>query len=173
MKRWICKNKKWLFSGIGTAIVIILLGLFISKDKGSFNIKENQNSGQQQIITNAKDNNISFDQKAVVDINHNQNSGNQIIMPNIKDSNVTVIQNQNTDLNEKAKAINIAEHKVRNIIKDGIFQEQAKGNITKEEASKLYDMLSGTLWEDLKSFLSNKDIKIDEHNLSLVGSGYF
>ena len=54
-----------------------------------------------------------------------------------------------------------------------IFQQQDKGSITKEKALKFSDMVNETLWEDLKSFIENKNIKIDEHNQSLVVSGIF
>ena len=54
-----------------------------------------------------------------------------------------------------------------------IFQEQDKGNISKEEASKLSGIVNKALWEDLKSFIEDKNIKIDEYNQSLVVSGIF
>jgi len=55
-----------------------------------------------------------------------------------------------------------------------IFREQDKGNISKEEASKFSGMVNKALWEDLKSFIEDKNIKIDdEHHQSLVVSGIF
>ncbi|MGD0572804.1 MAG: hypothetical protein ABSB11_07250 [Sedimentisphaerales bacterium] len=200
-----------------TAITAILLGIItiIFKNDGSIKIGENQNSGQQTIISNKGDGNVSVVQDQGVDINRNQNLGQQPIFSNKGDVNATFVQNQGLDPNklvdkfgdtqkvlgkteyelekikrenqellnivnaykiedkEKRAALERAENTEKTKILVKIFQAQDKGNISKEEVSTFSDMVNKTPWEDLKSFLRNKDLKIDEHNQSLVFSGIF
>jgi hypothetical protein len=150
-------------------------------------------------------------QQKAEEVDVGQNSGQQAIIANIRDSNISVVQKQGVDpceyantqkalgkteseLERKARenrelqsildaykrddkefrsALKLAENTEKTKVVARILQEYDKESITREEALKLMDMVNKTPWEDLKSFLENKNIQIDEHNQSLVVSGIF
>lgn len=179
--KWIQENKKWVFGGIGTTIFITVLSVIISKDNGAIRIKENQNSGQQSIIANIRDSNISVVQNQGID--PCKYADTQKALGKFE-SELEKTKGENQQLqsildarNREDKELHSALEKAENIKKikviARIFQEFEKGNITKEEFSKLADMVNNTPWEDLKSFFENKNIQIDKHNQSLVVSGIF
>lgn len=85
----------------------------------------------------------------------------------------SIIDAYKRDDKEFRSALKLAENTEKTRVIAKILQEHDKGNITKEEALKLSDMVNKTLWEDLKSFLENKNVQVDEHNQSLVVSGIF
>jgi hypothetical protein len=157
----------------------------IDNTKTFFKLEENQNLGQQPIISNKGDVNMSFVQNQGIDPNE--------IVDRFADSQKTLgkteyelekIKSEKQDLENIVNAYKREDKEIRAVLERAeniektkvmvkIFQEHDKGTITKEEAMKLSDMVNKTLWEDLKSFLENKNIQIDEHNQSLVVSGIF
>jgi len=147
--------------------------------------EENQNLGQQTILSNEGDSNISVVQNQGINPNEIVDrfadaqkvlGKTEYELEKIKSENQELQSIVNTYKRED-KEIRAALERAENIEKTKvmvrIFQEHDKGNIIKEEALKLSDMVNKTLWEDLKSFLENKNIQIDEHNQSLVVSGIF
>jgi hypothetical protein len=186
----------WLFSII-ILVAIVIAGLATFTDNISklwsilykknipIEIKENQNLDQQTILYNIRDSNISVVQNQDADSNELVDKfANSQKSLGKTESELEKTKSEKQELQdmldtykredkEIRAALARAENTEKTIVIGRIFQEYGKGDITREEALKLSDMVNKTLWEDLKSFLENKNIQIDEHNQSLVVSGIF
>jgi hypothetical protein len=140
-----------------------------------------QGSGQQAIIANIRDSNISVVQKQGIDPCEYANTQKAL---GKTESELEKTKTEKQELQDIVNACKREDKEFKDILKHAeneaktkiivrVFQEHDKGSITREETLKLTDMVNRTPWEDLKSFLENKNIQIDKHNQSLVVSGIF
>ena len=178
-KNWIQRNKI-LVSAVTTIMVAIItaLGNFFLKKNDPAKI-ENQNSGQQTNISDAKID--SYVQNYGISSDEYANAQKRLgkteyelektrIEKQELENIVTAYKQEDKQIRAKLeKAEN--QEKLKIIVK--IYQARDKGIIDNDKASALSDMVNKALWEDLKSFLQNRNITIDQNNRSLFVSGIF
>ena len=187
MWNWVKKHWKTLFGNVGTAIVTLIAGVVIGQyfpTRGNTTSisNKNTNSGQQQPIYNQGD------------VNQQTNIQSQGIPPQelvkgLKDLGETEYKLKKTELEIQGlqkelglyrkedkdirESLISAENNEKYELTAVVWYEYIEGHITKDNALKLSDMINKAYWKDLKSFIDNKNIKIDEHNQSLVFAGIF
>ncbi len=151
------KNKeKWyqnrtIQAAFITAFTAILVGIItiIVKNDRLIKIGENQNSGQQLVIPNTRDNNISFIQNQNVDPNLVDKYGESQKALGKTENELEAKRKENQELQNvvnaykqedkgKRAALERAENIEKTKLIVRIFQEQDKGNITKEKAFEVF-----------------------------------
>jgi len=174
MLKWLKKNWKTLFGGIGTAIVTLIIGVVIgryfpNRDNTNSTSNENTNSGQQQPVFNQGD----INQQTNI---QNQSIPPQELMKELKDSGKTeykleiseqererdrkeleLLKNEDKDIRD---SLIRAENNEKYDLTAVIWHEYIERHITKDEALKFTDMVNKAYWKDLKSFIAIKILRL-------------